>query len=691
MIRVARQGIVTGSVKFGRSTVNAVLRIRLVGAMEVEVDGVAVGLPSGRPKELFVWLAAHPGPHTRSRLAPVFWPDVADATARASLRTALWSLRRAIGPAGDVLRVERDEIELGGADLWVDLREVVRLAETGQLGPAVEMGAADLLPGIVAEWADQLRDEHRRRLARMLADLADAAERSGDWAAAVEFTRRQAQLDRFAEDVHRALLRRMAGSGDRAAAAREHASFRRLLWAELRVVPSPATCQLANQLAAEGDVADDVFAELPLRLRIAERDEFVGRHDDLERLRQAWLRAGEWTAPQVVLISGDPGIGKTRLAARFAAQVQGAGGRVLFGAAAEDALIPAEPFVEALEVGRISTVDELLDVVHRRLASLTATAPVMLVLDDLHWADTIALAVLRRVVRAPYAPRLAIVGTYREADDVESRVATAISDLARDCDLTRVRLEGLSPVETEHLLEACSTEGRLTSEAPRVHERTGGNPFFIRELARFLDQIAPDTLPAGVAIPATVRDLVASRARRLSPDAATVLTAASVLSTAADHQMIQAVLGSRCDPLDALEELVTAGFMVERASGVFAFTHGLVRDAVYSVASRSRRGELHRRAADALRSAHGDEDGPHLYDIALHRCAAVPAGSSKDAVADAQRASAWALDNQSYDQAVIVLTRALQVADDESRALLTVQRAVAFARLTHAFIDPLSV
>jgi DNA-binding SARP family transcriptional activator len=144
----------------------AVLEVRLLGELGVELDGSAVTLPTSRRAcLLFGWLALRSGPHSRSRLAALLWPDVLDASARASLRSALWALRAAFGPAAaEYLHTGRDHVELAGDGLLVDARELDRLLAAGCPLEAVALHRGELLSQFDADWVLDARDEHRDRL-----------------------------------------------------------------------------------------------------------------------------------------------------------------------------------------------------------------------------------------------------------------------------------------------------------------------------------------------------------------------------------------------------------------------------------------------------------------------------------------------------------------------------------------------
>src|SRR4051812_8707461 len=193
------------------------LRVRVFGGLALESDGAAIDPPaSRRARELLGWLALHPGRHARAAVAARFWPDVLDASARASLRTTLHELRRALGAEGACLVADRDAVALEAA--WVDAREAEELLGAGRAGEALALRDGELLAGLEEDWVLAARDDLRERLARRLGALADAAEAAGDHAAAVRWSREQVALDPLSEERGRALVRRLAAVGDRAAA-----------------------------------------------------------------------------------------------------------------------------------------------------------------------------------------------------------------------------------------------------------------------------------------------------------------------------------------------------------------------------------------------------------------------------------------------------------------------------------------
>ena len=218
------------------------LRARVLGDLTIELDGSELEPPaSRRARALLGFLALDRRMHARSSLAPRFWPAVLDESARTSLRSALSALRRALGPDADrYLIATRDEVGLAGHTLvWTDVAEFDRYVREGRLEDALELSRGELLAGLDDDWVYERRDEHRERVASVLARLAADAEGAGDLERAITHTRRQVALDPLAEEPQRALMRRLAAAGDRAGAVRTYERLGQQLRDELRIAPSP--------------------------------------------------------------------------------------------------------------------------------------------------------------------------------------------------------------------------------------------------------------------------------------------------------------------------------------------------------------------------------------------------------------------------------------------------------------------
>ena len=395
------------------------LRVRLLGAVVVERDGEPVPVP-GSTRRLLAFLALRPGPHDRDALAARFWPDVAQPAARASLRTAVWALRRALGE--DALEASRSTVGLCLEALRVDVAEVAALAAAGQDQLAVAQCRGELLANLDEDWARTAWAEHQARHAGLLDRLAERAETDGDTAAAVRWSRLRCALTPLDEPAHCVLLRRQATAGDRAGALATGRAFAQRLRAELGVSPGPATravlAQLRGPTTAAGAGPDGATRRL------------FGRSWELAALTAAWSAARDGHG-QVAVVTGEGGIGKTRLVTELARRADNAGGRVAVGAgvdvggeapfalwqelarqlvrtvpaAPEDAGWPQElgrltpdlatglgrtgvpPPVAAPELERLRIFDAAL----RLVEWAAAGRPVLLVTEDVHRADRASL------------------------------------------------------------------------------------------------------------------------------------------------------------------------------------------------------------------------------------------------------------------------------------------------------------
>jgi class 3 adenylate cyclase/tetratricopeptide (TPR) repeat protein len=278
------------------------LRVRVLGDLEIEVDGAAVEPPpSRRARALLGWLALERRMQPRSSLAARFWPDVLDESARTSLRSALSALRKALGPDSErYLIAGRDEVGLAGDSLvWTDIAEFDRCVAEERLEDALALSRGELLAGLDEDWVYERRDEHRDGVAGVLARLAARAEDDHDLEGAISLTRRRAALDPLAEEPQRDLMRRLAAAGDRTGAIRVFDRFGQRLRDELRIVPSQATRELAEKLrageaAAPVAGAERVAAEEPAAVVTLLFTDLVGStellqqvgDDEAERLRR---------------------------------------------------------------------------------------------------------------------------------------------------------------------------------------------------------------------------------------------------------------------------------------------------------------------------------------------------------------------------------------------------------------------
>lgn len=640
------------------------LEVRVLSGLAADLEGRPLKLPAdARARELLGWLVVTPGLHARSALAGRLRPDVGEESARKTLRDAIYELRRVLGPAGrDAITATREQVGLDPALVRADLWEFRRHVAAGKLEAAVEGRMGELLPGMDAEWVLRARDAHAAELAGVLASLAEQSEAAGDLDTAVRWTRRQLEAEPLAEEAHRDLIRRLARAGDRPAALTAATALADRLRRDLGVPPSPETRALVEDVRrGRGGAAAPEPARPPLLppalMRMSTPE---GRTRALERLEGAWNQALGGDA-RVALLAGEPGIGKTTLAGELARRVHAAGATVLYGRCSEQALVPYQPWVEALEglLGDLppDEAEHWLTAHDGALARLlpargseaapeqgararylafesvrglvehaAAARPVLLVLDDLQWADADSAALLRHLSTSLVRARLLVLVVARE-QELTAAAAETLAELRRAGPLLREALIGLDDEAVAVLL---TRRGADAAEASRYRERTGGNPFFLDELLR--DEQERDGAVEGP--PVGVRDVVDRRLARLTDTAGEVLALAATAGLRFDLKGLAAAGDWPADGLlDALDEAVAAGLVVSGPDDFFAFAHALVAEAIVSALPSSRRARLHLRLADALEASGAPPPGL----VASHLQAAGP-------LAPPDRVARWSLD-----------------------------------------------
>ena len=672
------------------------LRIRLVGELRLELDGRPLEAPaSRRARSLLAWLAYHPGLHARTRVAAVFWPDVLDQSARASLRTTLTTLRRSLGDAAGYILAGRDRVGIEDReDVWIDVREIGRLAAAGRGDEALALCGDDLLTDLDDDWVLEERQAHRHRVAELLTALGEAAEDAGDAEAAVHLARRRLDLDPASEDAARVLMRRLARTGDAAAAVAAYETFRAALRRDLGMAPSAETRALADELRSDRPAAADARPlPLPDPLSRVDGGPLVGRGEHLAALRAAWERARAGAAA-VVVLAGEAGSGKTRLLAELAGEVRDSGATVLAGRCTDDGVVPFAPFTEALrpyaaadsgtlpewvtaELARLlpelgpapgppggdamAARHRLFEAVAASVGHAARSRPVLLVVEDLHWADEPTLQLLGHVVRSVGWAPLLVVGSLRDEGDA------LLGDLQRARPPERLVLGGLSEAEAGELAAGWLGSAPPPGLAAAVHRRSGGNPLFVEELARHLAESYPgqpaDAVVAAAEreVPHGVRAVIDRRVARLGEDAGEAVRVAAV----AGEDFALADLAAACEERDELvagrlDVAVGAGLVDEGAGpGRYRFAHALVREAVIAGMTATRRALLHRRMGEVLQALPDDARERRMGELARHLLSARPLVDAATAADAALSAARQATRGLAYEEAADLLERAL--------------------------------
>jgi class 3 adenylate cyclase len=503
------------------------------------------------------------------------------------------------------------------------------------------------------------------------------------------------------------LVRQVAGS-------RDGHSFDSLGALELKGISAPVQ---AFELQWEPLLTTGIA--LPQRLRRAHVTDYVGRVTERERIGALWEQAREGSL-QLTLIGGEAGVGKTRLSNHLALQAHGEGATVLYGRCDEDLGVPYQPWAQALGFlvkeapqpildGHIERYGgdlvRLVPALGERLPDLPPPResdpeteryllyaavvgllegareeePLLVILDDLHWADAPTLSLLRYVVASVPSLGVMMLATYRDSDlSRDHPLAALLADLHREQGVERIELSGLGSADVLALVEAAAgheldEDGRAL--AGEITRETAGNPFFAGELLRHLTESG--AIAQGddgrwrvvrnlseLGLPQSVREVVGRRVERLGSDARRALSAAAVIGRDFDLDLLLDVVDlTEARLLDLLDEAVAASLLQEgtERAGHFTFTHALVEHTLYEDLGRTRRARLHKRVAVALEEHCGDDPGERLGELAGHWAATAINADAAKAMHYARRAAERALEQLAPDEAVRWYGRALEL------------------------------
>jgi class 3 adenylate cyclase/tetratricopeptide (TPR) repeat protein len=445
---------------------------------------------------------------------------------------------------------------------------------------------------------------------------------------------------------------------------------------------------------------------------------FAGRDREFAALVDAWKSSRDGDG-QLVLVSGEPGIGKTRLVAEFAAAALDDGGLVLAGRSDEDMTTPYGPIIDALtwwadgatkpldlgdwpadvvrlapELARAAAVeppagDADAALVTRALRSwlehTTTDTPTLVVLDDLHWADAATLLVVRSLFDRAPVPQLLVVGTYRDTDlDRRHPLAATLADLRRHEHVTRLGIGGL---DEEGVLEFISAAAGYDLDAAGralaagVYAETSGNPFFVGEILRHLAETGAivqrdgtwttDLAPGDFGIPEGIREVVGRRLSRLGDDTERVLSTAAIVGLEFDMRVVAGALGLDVDDaIDTLEHAGRAALVDEVTAERWRFAHAIVRETLLDELSSSRRVRQHRKVAAAIEANRAPNLDAVATQIAYHWSEAAAGGVDLDrALHWGTRAGDLALEAAAVDDAIHWYEHTLGLLDPDTPML----------------------
>jgi DNA-binding SARP family transcriptional activator len=604
------------------------MRINLFGNLRISFAGSPVtAVNTNRLQSLIAYLILHGDtPQPREQLAFMLWPASSESQARTNLRQLLHHLKRALPSECNLLVTDNFSVRwrqdasctIDIADFQAAVAEAGdaraendRARETRSLKTAVQLYEDDLLPALYDDWLTPLREDYRRQIGEALHRVATLFEEQGEYAAAIPFAERLVALDSLNEAHHQLLIRLHAANQDRSSALRAYHQCMRVLRRELGVEPGPATLELFERiLKAEPEASRPATKAISQLQKVRA---MVGRTTEWHRLASAWQSAVE-EGPRVALISGEPGIGKTRLAdelyqscvrqghAAARSRCYAGQGQLAYAPIAEwlrsDAvragwrnLRPEQlaelarlapeireqfPELEPPTAGQSSPLAEGWERLHF-YESLNAAIgksrkPILLYLDDMQWCDPDSFEWLNALLTSPAAAGVLLLGTVRSEETGREHPFTRfVAVLRQSAAVLEIPLEPLDAEETAELARLESVKPLESGNLGEIFESTRGNPLFVVESVRSGLQSTK------------VHAVIATRLAQLTAASYELAGVASVVGRPFSFELLEkATDWDEASVSQALDELWRRRIIESRGVSEYDFTHDRLREVAYA-------------------------------------------------------------------------------------------------------------
>ena len=657
------------------------LRIHLFGGFLLERGQVTLPpIASRTGRSLFAYLVMHSDrPQQRDYLAGRFWPHLPESRARRRLSHTLWQIQDVVNVGStSYLDATTDTLAFDrSVPFWLDVAEFdARFEgrpendpqqhghEATALRRCVDLYRGDFLAGYFDDWVLVEQDHYRQRYLTALRRLVDTTKSDGSYEEALAFARRLTHHDPLSEEAHQEVMRLSFLLGRVSEALDQYERCKSVLEEELGAGPSGPTVELYEKIMRQRQAGVRPLREDERSVLLGRRSDapFVGREQERRAMVDSFERvlAG---AGGVVLVEGEPGVGKTRTTVEAAEDARWRGFDVTWGMCRPGALRPYAPVIEVLDSLSPLRVEQLservspvwlgevaklvpslaravdaeppaqlrpaeesartIEALVHTLAALGEIAPHMIVVDDVHWADEDTLSVLSQIGTRLAESRVLLMLLYRsEEARGDAEVWDVLRDLDRSAGLGRVVLSPLSVFELDDMVRKVLGTTRIDSGvATRLHRQTGGNVLFtletllaLRDRGLFESEADPGTVLAeqladsDIPIAPRVRSVIESRLSMLGDEAAIVYQIAAIAGDSVDLDLMQSVTRlPRSMVLLAVDELLDRGLFADDGGGSYRITHDQVRQVIYEHLEPEGRRDLHMRIALHLADSNPDD------------------------------------------------------------------------------------
>ena len=685
------------------------MRINLFGNLRIICAGSLVtSVNTNRLHSLIAYLILHgDSPQPRERLAFVLWPESSESQARTNLRQLLHHLKRALPAECQSLMTDHYSVrwqhdascEIDVVEFQAAVAEAAaaraandRDREIRSLTAAAQLCEDELLPALYDDWLAPFRDDYKHRACEVLRRLSAIFEEQGRFAAALPFAERLVALDPLGESNHQSLMRLHDGNHDRSSALRAYHQCMRVLRREIGVEPGAATVELFERiLKAKPDSGASYETGSRRSLKDASPVQraraLIGRSREWQELTSAWETAAEM-GPRVAVLSGEPGIGKTRLAdelfqacvsrgyAAARSRCYAGQGQVAYAPVAEwlrsdviragwSSLRPEQAMelarlapeireqfanLELPAFGELSGLTESWQRL-RFYESINAAVgksrkPLLLYLDDMQWCDPASLEWLNSLLTSPDAAGVFVLGTVRAGETGREHPFTRFMAWARQAGMAvDMPLEPLGAEETAELARLESAHPLDSGKLEEIFSATRGNPLFVVETVR------------GGLQSTRVHSVIAARLSQLAAASYELAGIASVIGRPFTVELLEkATDWDELSVAQALEELWHRRIIESRGVSEYDFTHDRLREVACSELTPVRWRYFHRRVARALAEVYGTDLEVWSGQIASHF---EQAGMAEEAIEHYRRAAGYARQRYANAEAADLLKHAL--------------------------------
>ncbi|WP_221469350.1 ATP-binding protein [Cohnella nanjingensis] len=612
--------------------------------MKITLDGEDLSeIPGKKAALLLAYLIlAFDAPPSRRQIAFHFWPDSTEKQALSNLRKLLHDLRESVPRIDRYLKITPASIRLDRElPFDSDVREFEQAARgttVTELRRAEELYGGELLPGFGEEWLAAKREQLAQTYLTALDKLVSILERQREYASALFFAQKQLVHDPLREKTYRTAMRLHALNNDTAGVAQIYRKLHVVLQAELGIGPSEETLHLFERLTKNGS---GITSALPSQTPL------IGRIGEWESMLGAWrqIAAG---GNALLLLKGEAGIGKTRLALEFKACMESLGIQTAFAGCYPSvrslSYTPVTNWLRSLPLPKLGSVwlselARLLPELSERYPDLPkpspiqekwqlnqwyeaiermllASGPLMLLLDDIQWSDEETLQLLSYLIRSDSKAKLLVVATMRTDEDASVAVAHAMGELRSERKLAEIELAPLSRDETNRLAAATVGDTLADRHSSALFAETGGNPLFIVETLREW-QMSGDS--GEFRLSPVAKSMIENRLNRLSPvnrQLVSIIAAVGRPVSAAQLTMVTDVEEEAI--LARTEQLVQLKVLQEAGDGKYGFTHDIVKETAYKLNNESRRRRCHSQIAKGLLAYHRGRIEAVAGEIAFH-------------------------------------------------------------------------